>query len=140
MDTRPDTICIEIELRLVVSDGPDRAVHTDLSYATSDPYAVRVAFHTGSGEVVEWTFARSLLVDGITRPVGEGDVHVWPAAGTRQPMVWLSLSSPSGEAMFEASLPQVVKFLSETNRLVPTGCESDYVDVDAELAALLDAD
>ncbi len=42
--------------------------------------------------------------------------------------------------MFEASLPQVVEFLSETNRLVPTGCESDFVDVEAELAALLDAD
>jgi Streptomyces sporulation and cell division protein, SsgA len=127
-------------LRLVVADGPDRAVHADVSYSPVDPYAVRVAFHTGTAEVVEWTFARSLLTDGVTHPVGDGDVQVWPASATGQPMVCLSLSSPSGRALFEAPLPRVVQFLTETYALVPTGCESDFVDVDAELARLLDSE
>jgi hypothetical protein len=137
MSTRPEMVSTEIELRLVVSDGPDRPVHADLSYSHTDPYAVRVAFHTGGAEVVEWTFARSLLTDGVTHPVGDGDVQVWPASGTGQPVVCLSLSSPSGRALFEAPLTRVVEFLTQTYALVPTGCESEFVDVDAELAMLL---
>jgi Streptomyces sporulation and cell division protein, SsgA len=140
MSTRPDMVNTEIEFRLVVSDGPDRAVHADLSYAPNDPYAVRVAFHTGSAEIVEWTFARSLLTDGVTHPVGDGDVQVWPVSNTGQPMVFLSLSSPSGQALFEAPLPGVVQFLTQTYTLVPTGCESDFLDVGAELESLLYGD
>jgi hypothetical protein len=134
-------VSTEIELRLVVSDGPDRPVHADLSYSHADPYAVRVAFHTGGSETVEWTFARSLLTDGVTQPAGDGDVQVWPANDTTgNPMVCLSLSSPSGRALFEAPLTRVVEFLTETYALVPTGSESDFVDVDAELSTLLDGE
>lgn len=140
MSTRPDMVSTEIELRLVVTDGPDRPVHADLSYSHSDPYAVRVAFHTGGTEVVEWTFARSLLTDGVTHPVGDGDVQVWPATGSGQPLVCLSLSSPSGRALFEAPLTRIVEFLTRTYTLVPTGSESDFVDVESELASLLRGD
>ena len=137
MSTRRDTVSTAIELRLVVRDGPDRAVQADLSYSPMDPYAIRVAFHTGTNEVVEWTFARSLLTDGVTHPVGDGDVQVWPVNTDGAPKVCLSLSSPSGRALFEAPLPQLVQFLTQTYALVPTGCESDFVDVDSELSALL---
>jgi hypothetical protein len=137
MSTRPDMVSTQIELRLIVADGPDRAVHADLTYAHTDPYAVRVAFHTGGAEIVEWTFARSLLTDGVTHPVGDGDVQVWPANTTGQPMVCLSLSSPSGRALFEAPLTRVVEFLTQTYALVPTGSESDFVDVTAELESIL---
>jgi hypothetical protein len=139
MSTRPDMVSTEIELRLVVADGPDRSVHADLSYSPADPYAVQVAFHTGGAEIVEWTFARSLLTDGVTHPAGDGDVQVWPASGT-QPMVCLSLSSPSGRALFEAPLTRVVEFLTQTYALVPTGCESDFVDVETEIASILETD
>jgi len=137
MSARRDTVSTEIELRLVVSDGPDRAVQADLSYSPLDPYAIRVAFHTGTTEVVEWTFARSLLTDGVTHPVGDGDVQVWPINTDGVPKVCLSLSSPSGRALFEAPLTELVQFLTRTYSLVPTGCESDFVHVDSELAAML---
>jgi hypothetical protein len=137
MSTRPDTVSSEIDLRLIVADGPDRDVHADLSYSDLDPYAVSVAFHTGSGEVVEWTFARSLLTEGVADSVGDGDVQVWPSSAGGQPVVRLSLSSPSGRALFQTQLSGIVEFLTRTYTLVPTGCESDFVDVDAELAGLL---
>jgi hypothetical protein len=140
MSTSPDMVTSAIELRLIVVDGPDRAVHADLTYSLSDPYAVQVAFHTGGPEVVEWTFARSLLTDGVTHPVGDGDVQVWPASNAGQPTVCLSLSSPAGRALFEASLNGVVEFLTETYAVVPTGCESEFVDVDAELTSLFNSD
>ena len=137
MSTRPDSVTAEIELRLIVPGSPSLPVTAGLRYEHDDPYAVRVAFHTGGSDVVEWTFARSLLTDGVTHPVGEGDVQVWPSHSAGRPVVCISLSSPSGRAMFEAPLTQLVEFLTKTYAVVPTGSESDYVDVEAELALLL---
>jgi len=137
MSTRPDTVTAELELRLVVPGSPSLPVVADLAFALADPYAVRVAFHTGGPEVVEWTFARALLTDGVTHPVGEGDVQVWPSHSGGKPVVCISLSSPSGRAMFEAPLSHLVEFLTKTYAVVPTGSEGDYVDVEAELALLL---
>lgn len=137
MSTRPETVTAEIELQLVVPGNPSLPVAADVRYDVADPYAVRVAFHTGGADLVEWTFARQLLTDGVTRPVGEGDVQVWPAETGAQPCVNLCLSSPSGRAQFEVPLVTLVEFLSRTYTAVPTGSESDYVDVDAELALLL---
>ena len=140
MSTRPETVSTELELRLVVPGNASLPVAADVRYQADDPYAVHVAFHTGGDDVVEWTFARQLLTDGVTRPVGEGDVQVWPSHTAGRPVVCLSLSSPSGRALFEATLSEVVEFLTQTYAAVPTGNESSFVDVDAELALLLWSD
>jgi hypothetical protein len=140
MSPRPTSVSTELQLRLVVPGAASLPVRAGLRYDVTDPYAVQVAFHTGTqsdGEIVEWTFARQLLTDGVTAPVGEGDVQVWPSASAGQPVVCLSLSSPSGKALFEVPLPELVDFLGQTYAAIPTGSESDHVDVDAELALLL---
>jgi hypothetical protein len=137
MSASPASVTTELELRLVVPGSASLPVRADCRYDAADPYAVHMAFHTGTGEVVEWTFARQLLTDGATRPVGEGDVQVWPSQSGTQQVVCLALSSPSGRALFEMPLRQLVEFLTETYAIVPTGSESDHVDVDAELALLL---
>lgn len=139
MTPRSTSVSTELQLRLVVPGAASLPVRAGLRYDVTDPYAVQVAFHTGSndGEVVEWTFARQLLTDGVTAPVGEGDVQVWPSASAGLPVVCLSLSSPSGKALFEVPLPELVDFLGQTYAAVPTGAESQHVDVDAELALLL---
>lgn len=137
MSLRRDSITAAMELRLVVPGSTALPVPADIRYDHRDPYAVHMAFHTGGAEIVEWTFARSLLTDGVTHPVGEGDVQVWPSHVGGQPVVCLSLSSPSGRALFEVPLSRLVEFLTETYAVVPTGSESDFVDVGAELALLL---
>lgn len=137
MSTRPLSVAAEIELRLVVPGSASLPVLADLRYEVADPYAVHIAFHTGGTDTVEWTFARQLLTDGVTRPSGDGDVQVWPAPPAARSFVHLSLSSPSGRALFEVPLGELIEFLSQTYTAVPTGSESDYVDVDAELALLL---
>ena len=133
----PVSVSAELDLRLVVPGSASLPVRADARYDVSDPYAVHMAFHTGTGEVVEWTFARQLLTDGVTRPVGEGDVQVWPSQSGSQQIVCLALSSPSGRALFEIPLASLVEFLTKTYAVVPTGSESNHVDVDAELALLL---
>jgi hypothetical protein len=137
MSTRPDSVTAQLELRLVVPGSPSLPVLAEFEYAHTDPYAVRVAFHTGASDIVEWTFARTLLTDGVTHPAGDGDVQVWPSHSGGRPVVCLSLSSPSGRALFEVPLSDLVEFLTKSYAVVPTGSESDFVDVEAELALLL---
>ena len=138
MSSRPTTVTAELGLRLVLPGSPSVPVAATIRYDVADPYAVHVSFHTGAdGSTVEWSFARQLLADGATHPVGEGDVKVWPTHRDDRALICLALSSPSGSALFETSLTEVVEFLTRSYSAVPTGSESDFVDLDAELALLL---
>jgi hypothetical protein len=126
------------------------AVPAALVYDSTDPFAVRVRFgDDGPDDVgishydgpdedggVEWLLSRDLLRAGLTGPVGEGDVRLWPARGGLD-VLFLQLRAPSGEALFELSGTAVGDFLRETELLVPAGTESDVVQVDDELSALL---
>lgn len=137
MTTRHDVVTTELALRLVVPGGGAVPVTAAMRYEATDPYAVRVGFRTGADEMVEWTFARSLLTEGMHRAIGEGDVRVWPSTERIGQVVCLSLSSPSGHALFEMPLTGLVSFLRRTYSCVPNGCESDHVNLDAELALLV---
>jgi hypothetical protein len=126
------------------------AVPAALVYDSTDPFAVRVRFGDGAADDVEpalyddpdddggveWLLSRDLLRAGLTGPVGEGDVRLWPARGGLD-VLFLQLRAPSGEAMFELSGAVVGDFLRETELLVPAGSESDLLRVDDELSALL---
>ncbi len=145
------TISTELGLRLVVPQQTIVPLVASMYYSGSDPYAVRMAFHVGTDEPVEWIFARDLLAAGIESPQGEGDVHVWPspiscagadldAPGPADPggkILNIELSSPFGQARFEAPARAVSAFLRRTYQVVPAGKESGYIDIDAELTALL---
>ena len=140
MSSRPTSVSSELQLRLVVPGTCSLPVRAVLRYNQTDPYAVQVSFHTGSAvgeDVVQWTFARQLLGDGIALASGEGDVQVWPSSNGFETVVCLSLSSPSGRALFEVPVEALADFLAQTYAAVPTGSESDHVDLDAELALLL---
>jgi hypothetical protein len=137
MNTDPTMVRTQIVFRMLAQDGPDRPVRADLNYRPDDPYAVRIAFHTGTSEIVEWTFARSLLNEGLTAPAGEGDVEVWPNGDVVRGSICLCLSSPSGHAMFTVAAGQLIRFLSQTYELVESGSEGDFIDIEAELSALL---
>lgn len=137
MTTRPDTVTTDVQIRLVVPGSASLPVVAAFRYEVDDPYAVHVAFRTGGPEVVEWTFARSLLSEGVSGPAGAGDVQVWPEEAETGPVVCLALSSPSGRALFEVPPGQLGRFLSRTYAAVPIGSEGSQVDVDAELALLL---
>src|SRR4051794_11482988 len=91
------------------------AVPAALVYDSVDPFAVRVRFGDCGPEDmdspydvpdddggVEWLLSRDLLRAGLTGPVGEGDVRLWPARGGAA-VVFLQLRAPSGEALFELS-------------------------------------
>src|SRR5919205_1188550 len=77
----------------------------------------------GDGGGVEWLLSRELLRAGLSGPVGDGDVRIWPARGGLD-VLFLQLRAPSGEALFELSAGVVGDFLRESELLVPAGTES----------------
>lgn len=127
----------ELELKLVLS--PERSVRVParLSYRSDDPYAVHITFHIGSAHPVNWTFARELLIEGVFRPCGHGDVRVWPRKVAGRSVLLMALSSPDGDALVEAPAAQVSVWLERTLRAVPPGSEAEQLGIDGGLAELL---
>ncbi|MEU9096339.1 SsgA family sporulation/cell division regulator [Streptomyces sp. NPDC048361] len=129
----------ELELKLVLSPERSIPVPARLTYRTDDPYAVHITFHIGSDTPVHWTFARELLVEGVFRPCGHGDVRIWPTKVEGRSVVLMALSSPDGDALLEAPAVQVSAWLERTLRAVPPGSETERLGIDDGLAELLAA-
>ncbi|MEV8392859.1 MULTISPECIES: SsgA family sporulation/cell division regulator [unclassified Streptomyces] len=127
----------ELELNLVLSPERSIPVPARLVYRTDDPYAVHITFHIGSDTPVNWTFARELLVEGVFRPCGHGDVRIWPTKIDGRTVLCVALSSPDGDALLEAPCAAVSAWLERTLRIVPPGTESEQLGLDDGLAALL---
>lgn len=124
-------IQVELQGKLIVPGGASLPVPTTLTYLEEDPYAVGLKFQA-AGDEVNWVVGRDLLAAGCKDDAGLGDVRIWPAS--EQPLIYVSLSSPEGEALVELNRHVVEKFLWETESLVPSGNES--ADVDALLEEL----
>ncbi|MER5796463.1 SsgA family sporulation/cell division regulator [Streptomyces sp. NPDC001980] len=132
------TVAYELPAELVLSDDVSVPMSVALHYETDDPYAVRTVFHPpGPGPTVEWFFSRDMLAEALSGRTGQGDVHMWPAAGPVHDVVLVALRSPAGSALVELPAWGVESFLRETWSVVPPGSESGRFDLDAELAQLL---
>lgn len=146
MNSSSSTVSAELGLRLIVPQQTIVPLVASLFFSGEDPYAIRIAFHVGLDEPVEWIFARDLLAEGIAARAGLGDVQVWPSIATPDPqggdddirdVLNIELSSPFGQAHFEAPIKEISDFLQRTYRIVESGKETDFVDVEAELNDLL---
>ncbi|CAM5407468.1 SsgA family sporulation/cell division regulator [Streptomyces viridochromogenes] len=127
----------ELELRLILSPERSVPIPARLGYHSDDPYAVHVTFHITSAQPVHWTFSRDLLVEGVFRPCGHGDVRVWPTKSEGRSVVLMALSSPDGDALLEAPAAQVSAWLERTLRVVPPGTEAGQLGIDDALDELL---
>jgi hypothetical protein len=129
-------VSTDLVVDLVVADGPPLPVVARFGYRRDDPYAVSLQFLVEGDQWITWNFGRELLEQGITTPAGEGDVQIWPGTQDQVRCIYLHTSSPHGAATFMLPLTVVVEFLLSTYALVPSGTESGYLDLDAEIAAL----
>ena len=131
------TVSAELGLSLVVPEHGAVPLVASLAYSVGDPYAIRMAFHVGTDVPVEWIFSRDLLSAGLGGPTGEGDVQVWPGEIHGIAVLNLALSSPFGQAHFEAPMISIADFLNRTYSLIAAGRESDFINIDGELDELL---
>ncbi|MFD2418236.1 SsgA family sporulation/cell division regulator [Amycolatopsis pigmentata] len=117
--------------QFVSLNGSTAPVLSRLSYVGSEPFAVNIAFRTEHGRWVEWTFARDLLVTGLSEPAGIGDVRVHPDLAADQDILILEIESPDGYALVEVEREDVERFIDASAEIVPIGAESDSFDLDA---------
>lgn len=130
----------DISLSCVDPWGRTVDVPTTLGFRADDPYAVSLTFHSGSGDV-SWVVSRTLLLQGLAAPAGEGDVKVYPSIGEdARAVAILDFCSPDGRLVAQADSHEVQSFLARTFAAVPVGTESQHLDMDAMIAHLLGAE
>ena len=134
------TVSRLVTLELIDTTGVATPLETELSYNPRDPYAVTATFNTLAGQV-RWTFGRDLLISGLYEPTGDGDVHVWPCLDDQaKAVVVIELCSPDGEALVQARTTDITAFVDDMTDAVAIGTESERLDVDATITAILAAE
>jgi len=140
MNTAPLVVSQAVTLELIDSTGASTPLEAELQYDPRDPYAVTTVFMTGRSQV-RWTFGRDLLAAGLYEPSGDGDVHVWPCLDADgHAVVIVELCSPDGEALVQARTGDLSAFVERMTKAVQPGAESDYLDLDAAITAILEAE
>ncbi|MHC5904203.1 SsgA family sporulation/cell division regulator [Streptomyces sp. S6] len=127
------TVQAEVMMSFLVSEELSFRIPVELAYESYDPYAVRLTFHLPGDAPVTWTFGRELLIDGVGRPCGEGDVRVAPAGPESLGEVLIRLQVGADQAVFRSSAAPLIAFLDRTDRVVPLGQEASFADFDAHL-------
>ncbi|MEX3100275.1 MULTISPECIES: SsgA family sporulation/cell division regulator [unclassified Streptomyces] len=127
------TVQAEVMMSFLVSEELSFRIPVELEYESDDPYAVRLTFHLPGDAPVTWTFGRELLVDGVGRPCGEGDVRVAPTDPESLGEVLIRLQVGADQAVFRSSAAPLIAFLDRTDRVVPLGQERAFADFDAHL-------
>ncbi|MBB6436618.1 SsgA family sporulation/cell division regulator [Streptomyces candidus] len=128
-----------VQARLISSAPQLENVPATLGYDRTDPFAVRMVFPppaTLEGVEVVWTFSRELLARGLEEPSGVGDVQLRPYGYGR---TVLEFHATEGVAMVHIRTSELRRFLRETQELVPPGDEHQYLDMDQDLAQLLNS-
>jgi hypothetical protein len=136
----PVTVTRTLALERIDDAGNAAPMLVTFRYDARDPYAVTLSFATAE-PCVTWTFARDLLLHGIHRPTGDGDVHIFPSIETSgEAVILLELVGPDGEALVKVRTCDLEPFLHLMRETVPPGTEQAHLDVDEAVAALLSAE
>lgn len=135
----PTAVTAELSLRMVVEHDRTIEVPCEFEYRSEEPFAVRATFRVGLSDI-EWMFARDLILEGLQRPSGEGDVVIWPEHQGDVPLVLLALNSPSGQAVLECDRAHIEHFMKRTFDIVAVGDEGSMVGVDRCIDLILGED
>ncbi|WP_427921262.1 SsgA family sporulation/cell division regulator [Streptomyces sp. cg40] len=133
-----ESVQAEVMMSFLVSEELSFRIPVELGYETCDPYAVRLTFHLPGDAPVTWAFGRELLIDGVGRASGDGDVRIEPVDPETLGEVLIRLQVGADQALFRTGAAPLVAFLDRTDRLVPLGQEGALADFDAHLDEALD--
>ncbi|MDT9699217.1 SsgA family sporulation/cell division regulator [Streptomyces sp. P17] len=125
-----------VRARLITADEQELPAPATLRYRSADPLAVHIDFPSEislDGDGVTWTFARTLLAEGLRGPAGSGDVHIWPCGPAR---TVLEFHSPHGLALLQFDSAALRSFLLRSYAVVAAGQEDVESAVDEGLSAL----
>ncbi|MET9356047.1 SsgA family sporulation/cell division regulator [Streptomyces sp. NPDC006617] len=126
----------KVVVNVFVADQWPASLPAELRYDSTDPYAVCLSLGGTSTGTVDWVFARSLLSEGVSRPVGLGDVLVIPPHRCHRHSVRIIVRSAALSAGLDIAASAVAAFLAHTDRAVPPGTEGLHIDLDRVVAEL----
>jgi len=130
-----------ITFELIDESGSTVPTGVELEYRPIDPYAVSLVFDAQGlrGDPVRWELGRDLLENGLFEPVGAGDVELWPCLDTTcHAVLMIELcGADGGTVVMQARARELRGFLSATYDLVPEGSETQLLDLDGLITALL---
>ncbi|HYN72033.1 MAG TPA: SsgA family sporulation/cell division regulator [Nakamurella sp.] len=117
---------------LLLGDAGAESVRAELRYSRRDPLAVEMRLSIDREPAVGWVFGRDLLIEGLRRPSGVGDVRLYPVNES----VIIELRSTSGRAVLLSYLPDLADFVKHIVSVVPVGGEIAHDDIERELLEL----
>lgn len=104
----------------------------EMNFTDDDPVAVRFGFSSSHDanayDQVVWEFSRELLVAGVEKSVGTGDIVLTPAGDSLS----ILLRSPSGSIIIEVDLSDVKDFVDDMENVLPFGEEADVIEKQLE--------
>jgi hypothetical protein len=116
-----------------VLHGQPAPVVTRWTYTVADPFAVSLSVRTSNDRWVEWLVGRDLVVTGLDRPTGEGDVRMSPQIVQGYDIVEIEIRSSDGRAVLEVDRDLLRYFVESSVELVALGDEMRHVDLDREI-------
>jgi hypothetical protein len=125
--------------------GQPAQITVELGWRESDPYAVELLFLIGDDQSadVPWLVDRDLVARGLHTPSGVGDIHIRPGGSCEccgDEITVIELDAPSGSAEFEFSTTDLSEFLEATYDQLPPGPEPLVIDLDTEIALILEGE
>ncbi|MCL8012731.1 SsgA family sporulation/cell division regulator [Streptomyces sp. AS02] len=127
-----------VRARLVTPGYPQLPIRPTLRYSATEPFAVRIDFpaHVSDDQRgVTWTFARSLLEEGLDGAAGIGDVRIVPRGRSR---TVVEFHAPHGMAAIRFGTASLRRFLQRSYAVVEPGREDLGQELDHCLMSLLD--
>lgn len=138
---RPRNVEVPTALMFLHPDAIVIPVPATLRYNRKDPYTVGLWIFdddpTDEQKAKHWCLERKMLALGMYRPTGSGMVRVWPRGSSGGECVGLSLASPDKAAVFGIARDTLLRFLRLTYFQVPSGQESNHMDIDALVEMLM---
>ncbi|MFJ4675837.1 SsgA family sporulation/cell division regulator [Kitasatospora sp. NPDC088783] len=127
-------------LEVVVAPELHVPVVARLRYGADEPYTVHLDSHVDLPDPVTWLLSRDVLLAGLTRPAGLGDMSVAPGHGPDRGHLLLTLHGEEVDALLRLPARTLRDFLRRTECVVPVGCEQEHVDLDGLVERLLGED
>ncbi|MEU8730871.1 MULTISPECIES: SsgA family sporulation/cell division regulator [Streptomyces] len=122
-------------VQLQAGDTADRfPVLAHLAYDAADPFALTVLFSHDGRVLARWTLDREMVAEGLTRPVGVGDVRLRPESRGMWDELRIELlgddraDGDRHRAVVFVWAAAVEAFLHETHTVVRPGRERVCVD------------
>ncbi len=127
-----------LEGHLVLDKNRSLSVPLRFSYGVTNPFAVTLELLGDAGSLATWRFSRDLLSEGLRKPAGLGDVHIWPPCHCHgRKHVRIMLKGGRESVLIDVPVKPLRGWVrTGCFALVPAGTEEALIDWDVELERL----